>query len=187
VEPDQARAVLGVTAGTGWEEVRTAYRRLLRRHHPDVASGTPAAGATTARIVAAFGTLRAERAEHAAHAARAHENLPAGGAAAGATPGDGESPEGDTVVLPAPADEAFLALLEAVQDVGEATYVDAEVGLLETIVGSGSGACSLVVSLQGRSNGTTEAFVTLEPLGQGPPPPLAPLVAELARRARARL
>jgi len=184
VEPDQARAVLGVTAGTGWEEVRTAYRRLLRRHHPDVASGTPAAGATTARIVAAFGTLRAERAEHAA---RAHENLPAGGAAAGATPGDGESPEGDTVVLPAPADEAFLALLEAVQDVGEATYVDAEVGLLETIVGSGSGACSLVVSLQGRSNGTTEAFVTLEPLGQGPPPPLAPLVAELARRARARL
>ena len=70
---------------------------------------------------------------------------------------------------------------------GEATYVDAEVGLLETIVGSGLGSCSLMLSLQGRASGTPEAFVTLEPLGQGPPPPLAPLVAELERRARNRL
>ena len=131
--------------------------------------------------MAAFGVLRAER------AAKADERLRATGAAGGSTPGEEEPGGGDTVVLPAPADEAFLALLEAAQDVGEATYVDADVGLLETIVGSGPGACSLVVSLQGRGNGTTEAFVTLEPLGQGPPPPLAPLVAELARRARARL
>jgi len=183
MEVGEARAVLGVGAEARWEEVRTAYRRLLRRHHPDVAVGVPAATATTARIVAAFGALRAERSARS----RQGEDAVDGTAAATPAPGGPPADEGDTLVLPAPADEAFLALLEAVQEVGEATYVDAEVGLLETIVGSGPGACSLVVSLQGRSNGTTEAFVTLEPLGQGPPPPLAPIVAELARRARARL
>jgi hypothetical protein len=181
VELEEARAVLGVGVGAEWEEVRTAYRRLLRRHHPDVALDS-GAGVTTARIVAAFGLLRSARRAPAAPG-------PEGGSAnnerrAAQAPALGED---DTVVLHAPPDEAFLALLDAVQEVGEATYVDADVGLLETIVGSGPGACSLVVSLQGRGNGTTEAFVTLEPLGQGPPPPLAPLVAELARLAATRI
>ncbi|HMC52255.1 MAG TPA: DnaJ domain-containing protein [Acidimicrobiales bacterium] len=183
---DEARTVLGIDAGTEWQEVRAAYRRLLRRHHPDVAADATGAGSTTARIVAAYGTLRAA---HGAHTARTPHAAVASSEGRGAPhQGDGGTvDEGDTLVLPAPADEAFLALLDAVQDVGEATYVDADAGLLETIVGSGAGACSLVVSLQGRANGTTEAFVTVEPLGQGPPPPLAPLLAELARRARGRL
>ena len=179
---DEARRVLGVGAEAGWEEVRTAYRRLLRRHHPDVALDVPAAGSTTARIVSAYGALWAARA--GATAAEPVEPVETGEAV---TPGHGAPNADGTVVLPAPPDEAFLALLDAAQDMGEATYVDAEVGLLETIVGSGLGSCSLMLSLQGRASGTTEAFVTLEPLGQGPPPPLAPLVAELERRARNRL
>src|SRR3954452_20324077 len=60
----EARAVLGVATDADWDAVRTAYRRLVRAHHPDVqaADGVPAgdgdASARTARLNVAVAVLR---------------------------------------------------------------------------------------------------------------------------------
>jgi hypothetical protein len=79
-----------------------------------------------------------------------------------------------------PADEAFVALLDAAHLVGEVTYVDARLGLLEAVLADGAGTpCQLLVTLQGRATGT-EAFCSLEPLGTDPCPPVADVVAALA-------
>jgi hypothetical protein len=63
--------------------------------------------------------------------------------------------------------------------VGEVTYVDARLGLLEAVLADGGGnACQLLITLQGRVTGT-EAFCTLEPLGATPCPPTEDVVAGL--------
>ena len=35
-EQDEALAVLGLTAGATQEQIKQAFRRLVKRHHPDV-------------------------------------------------------------------------------------------------------------------------------------------------------
>jgi hypothetical protein len=63
--------------------------------------------------------------------------------------------------------------------IGDVSFVDRESGLLEVIVTfAGFGPCSVVLTLQGRAAGLTEAFCTVEPLAGGPSPP-AEAVAEL--------
>ncbi len=64
-EPDEARAarfVLGIDAGASEEDIRRAFRRLAREHHPDrVATGSPVdaerARLRLASITAAYHTL----------------------------------------------------------------------------------------------------------------------------------
>ena len=149
----EARALLGVDAGAAWPDVRGAFRRLLRATHPDVAGGEGAATGRTALLIEAYERLRTAAADEAAAPARP---VPVRFAVVGS----------DTLAFDAPADEVFLILLEAAHDIGEVTYVDPEVGLLETVVQlEGGPTCSLVVSLQGRGTGATEAFCTIEPLG----------------------
>lgn len=62
--PDDPHAVLGVAPGAGPDEIRAAWRRLVREHHPDrhMAEGTPpefirVAEARMAAINAAYATL----------------------------------------------------------------------------------------------------------------------------------
>ena len=164
--------MLGVQPGAASGDVRAAYLRLLRAHHPDVAGA--ASTATAAHIIDAYRTL-----------ARVDDEEDAGDA--------GETGDaGDTLVVDLPPDEAFLALVDAAGTVGVVTYVDADAGLFEAIVepagdgdddGGGSRGgptCSLVVTLQGRATGVTEAFCTLVALGAGVAPPVRPYVARLA-------
>lgn len=174
MEEDEARRVLGVGPRETAEDLRAAYRRLVREHHPDVMR-TPGAGpqatARTAAIITAYATLR--RRSLAPEPAR---------------PAD-DAVEADCLVIAAPPDEAFFYLLEAAHELGETTYVDPGAGLLEVVIeGGGKPALSMVITLQGRSNGSTEANVAVEPLGQGLAPRLGPLVddlaARIARRAR---
>ena len=56
MEPAEAREVLGVADSATPGEVRAAYRRLLRAHHPDLAG----AGSTrrTAELTVAYRVLR---------------------------------------------------------------------------------------------------------------------------------
>src|SRR5205085_4865317 len=88
--------------------------------------------------------------------------------------------DGDTVSIMAPADEAFALLLEAAHVIGDVTYVSPRDGLFEALVKFDDGrTCSLVISLQGRGNGTTEAFCTLQALDGGPVPSVSIVVDEL--------
>jgi len=166
MDVDEARAVLGVVAGASEADERSAFRRRLRATHPDVAGPSADAGATVARLTRALGILRSARAARTPPPPRTAPRLPA-------------EPRGDSLLLDAPADEAFVALLEAAHAVGEVTYVDARLGLLEAVLADDGGhACQLLITLQGRATGT-EAFCTLEPLGATPCPSAEDVVAGL--------
>jgi curved DNA-binding protein CbpA len=49
--------VLGVAPDAGHLEIRTAYRRLMRLHHPDLRPGDPGAEEISRRLTAAWGVL----------------------------------------------------------------------------------------------------------------------------------
>lgn len=169
----EARALLGVAAGAGPGELRTAFRRRLRQAHPDVAPADPDAARATARLVSAYALLRGP--------------VPAGASppsvpnkAPVATTAAPVVVDGDSLTYPAPPDEVYRRLVAAADQLGELTYVDPDARLLDTVVTMADGtACSLLASLQGRAYGT-EVFLTLEPLGREPCPPAEPLVAALA-------
>jgi hypothetical protein len=157
----QAATLLGVAPDAPLREVRSAFRRLVRRHHPDLAGGD---GDDARRLTEAYRVLRAP--------------APADPAAAERAPA--ASASDDTLVLDLPPDEAFDALLDAACTVGTVSYVDAEAGLLEVLVTFEDGRrASALVTLQGRATGTTDAFVTLEALGDEPAPAPAIVLAAL--------
>ncbi len=189
MDVEEARAVLGVVAGATAADERSAFRARLRATHPDVAGPRADAGVAVARLTRALAVLRAARTPGGARApggagntggARAPAHTPRAPAPPPPPPGPTAEATGDSLLLDAPADEAFLALLEAVHVVGDVTYVDARLGLVEAVLADDRGrACQLLVTLQGRVTGT-EAFCTLEPLGGDPCPPAADVAAALA-------
>jgi len=166
VRLDEARRTLGVTDGASSQEVRDAYRRLVRERHPDRDSSGDATEAT-ARLTEAYALLRREL------AAPAEPPEPK----AKATPTT--TSEADSLFLDVPADEAFAALFEAAGRVGHVAYFDRHLGMLETVVRfEGGPTCSVLVTLQGRAFGT-EAFVTMESIEAAPTPPIAPVIDAL--------
>jgi hypothetical protein len=185
VEVAEARAVLGVGPEDGWPAVRAAFRRLLLATHPDVAERLPDATARTARLTEAYRVVRtAHQAPAPPPAAARVATAPPRTAGASARGGTGVDVcvEHGALLLGGPRDEAFFRLLELADDVGEVTYVDPQVGLLETIVHfDGWPVCSLLMTLQGRATGT-EAFCTIEPIERGTAPPLDAVVLTLAAR-----
>jgi hypothetical protein len=159
VDVVEARAVLGVSAGDGWDVVRLAYRSRIRAAHPDVhgVGTTPVA----ARLNEAYAVLsRARRA--GATPPTATPTPPAPAPPPPAPPRVGvRVVGGDTLLLAAPPDEAFALLLEAGHRVGNVSYVDRSCAIFEVVVRQDGETCSLVVTLQGRAHGT-EALLTLE-------------------------
>lgn len=49
--------VLGVAPGAQHTEIRAAYRRLMREHHPDVRPGDPTAEEMSRRLTSAWAVL----------------------------------------------------------------------------------------------------------------------------------
>ncbi len=178
---DEARRLLGVGSSADPRAVRTAFHRLLRRHHPDVNGDKPdvqTANATTARIIDAYRTLRTATPPPVAVAPPAPPPAPAPDVAAWS--------EGDTVIVAAPPGETWIALMEAAHGLGEVAYVDRSVALLEIVVEFiDYPVCSVVLTLQGRGDGTTHAFCTVEALGGDPEPPADRVAALVADRVAA--
>lgn len=176
MDPTGARAVLGVAAGASWGDVRDAYRREVRAHHPDGARD--AADATvrtvhTALITQAYAVLLAAR------------DVPPGTSEPVRAAGNGAGPvggAGDTRCLLLDADpaESFAAMLEVGHVIGTVSYVDRSSGVLEVIVTPVPGeATSLVVDLEA-SGRYTQALLGVEPLGRHRPAPLDELVDRIA-------
>jgi hypothetical protein len=181
VDVTEARAVLGVGDGDGWDVVRLAYRRRIRAAHPDVhgVGATPVA----ARLNEAYAVLsRAKRAGAAATPAPARATTPPAPPPPAPPPVGVRVVGGDTLLLAAPPDEAFALLLEAGHRVGNVSYVDRACAIFEVVVRQDDETCSLVVTLQGRAHGT-EAVLTLEamerPASLPPDRVLARVVAAL--------
>lgn len=167
MEVAAARAVLGLGPRPTWTEVRAAYHERIRAAHPDRVGGDTARAAA---LNAAYATLVRARRSGDLHEVAATEP------AADPAPPEGWVPaevlHGDTIRLAMPPDEAFLRLLEAAHRIGDVTYVDRSCAIFETLVAvEGEGACSLVITLQGRAHGT-EAFCTLESIERVASPPV---------------
>src|SRR5690606_37123645 len=74
----------------------------------------------------------------------------------------------DSISVSAPAEETLMLLIDAAHDRGEISYLDRTAGLLEVIVEFVEAPTSAVLfSLQGRADGTTEVFCTVEALSGG--------------------
>lgn len=98
--------------------------------------------------------------------------------------------ERDTLSMRGPSDQVFAWLLEAGAAIGEITYLDRQNELFESLLKTVDGdAISLVCTLQGRADETTEAFFTMEPLGiaRHPLPDLADVVELIAHHLRVNL
>jgi len=189
VNTHEALQVLGLGSTAEMTEVRAAFRRLVREHHPDVAGD--AQTAQTARITEAYALLR-RAADETGTVTAAPPTPPGPPPSAGprtTSPAPEPSPydeavaaelaAGDTLLLHAPVAEAFAALFDAAGRIGHVAYFDRQLGLLETIVRfEGGPSCSLLITLQGRALGT-EAFCTLESIEALPTPPLRPVIDAL--------
>ena len=183
----EALAVLGISPGASADDVRAAYLRLVRDHHPDVSADEADATYQTARLTQAYAHVRAVVAENGgttvpappepaptAPPQRDHRGVwpfdPR------AEPIDAELVDSDTIAIGAPADEAFVLLFEAAGRVGHVAYFDRQLGILETMVRfEGGPTCSVLMTLQGRAL-ATEAFCTMESIEAAPTPPIRPVV-----------
>ncbi len=189
--PGEAAVVLGVGPDADPDQVRSAYRRLIRAHHPDRAGR--ASSARAAAITEAYRVLReapagptpsARRSPRAPRSTRPAPTPSPRRSDRGAPPT--HRLDGDTLLLLAPADETFRWLLEAAHDVGEVTYLDRSMPIAEILCRfEGEPATSLVLTLQGRGEGT-EVFCTVESIEARPAPPVAAVVdlLELALHRR---
>lgn len=167
--------MLGVDVGASPEEVRRAYRHLIRVHHPDVSRADPDAHLTAARLTHAYALIRTEPAPDVSSSAGAPER---------------RSGESSTVTAPnavplrGPTRAVFDELREAADLIGDVSYVDRELGILETVVRrEGWPVCSLLVTLQQRGEDTL-AQCTLESLEGPPGPPIELVVRDLQRALR---
>lgn len=174
-----ARDVLGVEPDAPWPDVRAAYLRMVREHHPDTALNDADAGirtVRTAQITSAYSALLANRPAPGPEPAPTFAPKVEDESLADAMEGSRR------VLLAAELDDAFVALLEAAHMVGVVSYVDRQSAVLEAIVTEAPGeATSLLIFLEpGEQEGVTEAFLGVEPLGGHAPAPLDPLVDRIA-------
>jgi hypothetical protein len=179
MDATDARGVLGIRPDAPWAEVRAAYLRLVREHHPDGAVDAADAGirtVRTAQVTEAYSVLLAVRTpEDATPEPRGPRLAP--------TRLQDSVDEIRRVLLDAEVQDAFVALLETFHIIGVVSYVDRHSAVLEAIVTPVPGeATSLLAYLEPTDEpGVTEAVLGVEPLGRHAPAPLDGLVTEVAR------
>ncbi len=189
--PAEAARILGLGVASSWDDVRQAYRDQIRTHHPDRAGAASSDRATV--IIEAYRVLAEFHQDGEAFDPSAHLPPPPPPVPPRRTPvafGEGAPPvqriDHDTLVLDAPADETFRWLLDAAHDVGEITYVDRSMPIMEVLCRfEDEPATSLLLTLQGRGGGT-EVFCTVESIENRPAPPTSAVVdlLELALHRR---
>jgi hypothetical protein len=168
VELQQAWRVLGMEPTDDPDEVRAVYTRRLFELHPDHSSA-PDANDATVRLNAAYRdvVVELERVGHEEPALQSEPAPPPRPVIAVAKLAD------DTVGVGAPGPETFAFLLDACHRLGEVTYVEPSNGLIQVLVEFVDGpVCQLLLTLQGRATGVTEAFCTIESIDERPAPPI---------------
>ena len=187
---DAARLLLGVEAACSEVEIRAAYRMLLLRTHPDINSKADATERTMA-LTSAYLLLTSLVVDPAPAAAQQEE--PAQQAEPAARQGRRRTQKkeeeieilllGDlTISVAAPASETLMLLIDMAHELGEISYLDPSAGLLEIVIEFvEEPTSSVLLSMQGRGNATTEVFCSVEPLSGGISPP-ADAVARLLHR-----
>lgn len=176
MQVDEAQRILGVSPTAGLDAVRAAYRRQMRRTHPDV-SRVPDATARTVRLTQAYSILvstgpgptrRPPQPRPTAEQRPGAPSRPPPTAATFAA----HVVDADTIAVAAPADEVLPVLIDTAHTLGEIVYLDVDAGLIEVIVEFiDAPTSSVLFSLQGRATGVTDVCCTVEPLSGGDAPP----------------
>ena len=157
---DLALKTLGLDRHAQREDISRAYRRLIRKAHPDVGGDTAAA----ARITEAYAWL---------------QQAPSVGSPSPAPPAT--NPSDEKLVLLLPPGDVFARLCELGHQLGELSYLDPDAGIMQvTFTALNSVPCQLVATVI-PSDHPRESQVefTLEPLANGLPPPIATVVAHM--------
>jgi hypothetical protein len=180
----EALDLLGLDDGADAAAVRAAYRRQVRRHHPDVAGPSERSHRRTSDLVEAhdllLAALSAGTSGTVARPAPPPPPPPAGPVVHHEVdPVRATSLDEDSILVDVPPDEAFAVLYEAAAAVGDVAYVDRQLFIVEIIVRfEGGPSCSVVMTLQGRVSGT-EIFCSIESIEAAPTPPIAPVIVAL--------
>lgn len=172
--------MLGVVPGVSARQLRHAFLREVRAHHPDTTERPHGAGERTATVVAAYRLLRAlpAGAPEAPDATLASERRPAPPVSEGATI---EVIADEAIWVGVDAQLVAPVLLDVADELGEVSYVDRPAGLVQLTVRPPAGpTCWLTVSTHGRPGGTV-LVATLESIEALPTPPAGPLVLALAQ------
>lgn len=173
MDVSRARTILGVRATDDWTAVRNNYRRLIGEAHPDRPGNEGSDRAI--ELNAAYRELSIAKREGRLHEFRVvpPTRTPP---TAPQTPGTRRQAsivdvdlgvrivDDSTLVFDSLPNETFLRLVEAVNAIGDISYIDRSAALLEVMVRLRDNTpASLVFSLQWRAhNATCEAFATLE-------------------------
>jgi hypothetical protein len=166
---EEAAAVLGVAATASPAEVRAAFRREVRRHHPD-RTGASRASERTAQIIGAYETLR-RSASTFDHGVTGRATPPPAAPRAAAEPGT-------FLVALAGVPDRFFSLLEAGHQLGDVTYASRSDGIVEALVVDDDGrTCSLLMRLDESGDSVT---MSADPLDAGGRPDTARYARRLA-------
>lgn len=170
-DPDAAaRALLGVTADASAEDIRRAYRSLMRRHHPDVARHDPTATTRAAELTSAYALLTSPPAP---------ATLPPTPPPSDPPPTTEVRADG-AIVVEAPGPETFMRVLDALEAIGDVTYRDRS-GFLQAIIHPVDGPlCTMAVAVEPRAVDTL-VLVSLDSMDGSAAPPVEPILDELAR------
>lgn len=196
---EEALVVLGIGPDADAAAVRAAYLAAALTLHPDRPDAPADANDRMAQVNRAYETLQGAGTDRSpgGHEPGSHEpgnhepgnhDRGTGGRGADQPRGAGADdvylgPDG-ALLVDAPAEETFFRLAEAVEAIGEVTFIDRGAGLLQVMTEAAPGQfCYLTCSLQGRATGT-EIFTSLEALGAAGLPPIGPLLAALADALR---
>lgn len=179
-----ARRLLGVADGAGVDEIRRAYRRLVRIHHPDVAGDRPDATARTAELAAAYAVLTGRRVAESAPTPERSTAPPRRPTPPPDPPPSAEARDGGLIAIGAPPGEAFLRLLDALESIGEVTYRDRANGDLHALLDLEGNRVELVVALEPRSVDTL-AVVGVDAHDPGVDVDVDALLEAVAARVRA--
>jgi len=168
----EAAHVLGVAVDAEPVEVRAAYLRLVRQHHPDVAPERAGATAATARLTEAWSVFRRPLADTPAEPPHAAPRYRPGPVA------DGRDVDADVAGSASPD---FLALLDAASTLGEVTWADRQAQMVQVVLrpDPDGPTCQLVAGLL-QVEGGFALRTALESLEARPAPPLEPLAEQLA-------
>ncbi len=162
---------------------------MLHRTHPDRSAASDATDRTV-RLTAAYDAVvthlrMVADVEHDREGPPSEEVTTGPQAAEAVVPIVVQLVDGETISIDAPALDVVPMLIEAAHQLGEISYLDPVVGLLEVIVEFvDAPTSSVVLTLQGRANGTTEVFCSVEALSGGEVPGADSVAQLLARTLR---
>lgn len=96
-------------------------------------------------------------------------------------PGDIRVLDDDTIAVRAPGHETVLRMIEAASELGEITFCDPTLGMVQVVIEFvDAPTAQILMTTQGRGDGTTEVFCSVDPFNGGDVPATRPVVAIIA-------